>query len=220
MELTDLINKFRTLTRDKSLPYLWDDDDITLWLNESEDEASLRARLLYDKTSSFCTIDVTAGTTVYALDPLINEIEYAYLETDAGVIYVLHPVDRIHLNTEVPYWREDTFPPKYLIQDEQTVEIAGTVPSDYTLHMEVYRKPLKNIEDTADDTPEIADHHHKYLVYWAMHRAYLVNDADKYDAKLSKQYEDEFEKYFGIRPMAGRRIKEQANRHHGNKVWI
>lgn len=219
MDLLELIDKFRTLTKDKSLPYMWEDDDIKLWLNEAQEEAALRARLLFDKTSDFCTIAVTvAAGSVYTLDPLINEIEYAYLITASGIRHKITATDRMHLDDWDPYWREYTGVPKWFIQDDTQIEIAGDLQEDFTLKLEVYRDPLENIEDTRTDTPEISSHHHKHLLKWVLHRAYLVNDSDKYAAKLSRQYLEEFETYFGIRPKSGRRIKEQANRPQGNKV--
>ena len=219
MDLLELITSFRTYTKDKSEPYMWTDDDVTLWLNEAEKEAALRARLLFDKTSSFCTLNVVTGTSVYALDSLINEIEYAYLTDSGSVKYPLTLTDRIQLNDDNPYWRDSTFPPARFIQDDTQIEIAGVMGQDYTLNLEVYRMPLKNIEDNTSDTPEIAGYHHEHLIKWVLHRAYLVNDSDKYNAKLSKQYLKEFEDYFGLRPRANLRKREQANRPQGNKAW-
>jgi hypothetical protein len=219
MDLIELIDKFRIQTKDRSLPYMWEDPEVISWFNEAQSEAALRARLLFDKTSSFCTIAVTvAGGNIYDLSPLINEIEYAYLVDTSGNRYKLRPTDRIQLEDMNPKWREYTGIPEWFIQSDTQIEIAGVIQQDFTLKLEVYRDPLQNIEDTRTDTPEIASHHHKHLIKWALHRAYLVNDSDKYAAKLSKQYLDEFEAYFGLRPGALRRIKEQQNRPQGNKV--
>jgi len=220
MDLTELIAQFRTFTKDKSEPYLWEDEDITLWFNEAEREAALRARLLFDKTSDFCEISVVSGTSVYALSKFIHEIEYAYLVDSNDKNWVMRSTDRMALDDNDIYWRENTDVPDKFIQDDTQIELNAIIAASYTLTMEVYRAPLINIEDSRYDEPEIALAHHEHLVKWVMHRAYLINDSDAYAAKLSKQYLKEFEDYFGLRPKAGLRKKEQIDRPQSNKVWI
>ena len=221
MDLSDLIIQFRTFTKDKSEPYLWEDDALTLWFNEAEREAALRARLLFDKTTAaICQIAVTAGTSVYDLHKLVNEVTYASLTDSDDNIWVVKATDRIELDEQTPYWRTSTEHPTRFIQDDKKIELNAVIGETFTLNMEVYRGPLVPIEDTAQDEPEIAAAHHEHLVKWVMHRAYLINDRDAHAAKLSKQYLNEFEDYFGFRPQAELRKREQINKHHHNKVWI
>ena len=62
MTLEELIASFREDSTDKLEPYLWEDETVTRWLNEAQDEAAVRGRLLLDDSTPAVTqIAVTAG---------------------------------------------------------------------------------------------------------------------------------------------------------------
>ena len=46
MTLEELIASFREDSNDELEPYLWGDEAVTRWLNEAQDEAAVRGRLL------------------------------------------------------------------------------------------------------------------------------------------------------------------------------
>ena len=46
MTLEDLIHRFRVLSLDNVTPPFWADEDVIDWLNEAQNEACIRARLI------------------------------------------------------------------------------------------------------------------------------------------------------------------------------
>lgn len=224
MNIDELTTIFRNYTDDKDNAVsgeedelIWEDDEVHALLGEAESEAALRGRLIFDKTTAaVCTIAVTAGTSVYPLHKSINEITYATLTDASGNITVLGSVDRVGMDALNPYWRTDTNTPSAFIQDDTSIELNAPIAETFTLNLEVYREPLKSFTNS----PEIALTHHKHLVKWAMHRAYLKPDADAYNKPLSDRYEKEFEDYFGVRPKSHKRVAGQINKPQGNTPII
>ena len=73
MTLEDLIYRFRVLSLDNVTPPFWADEDVIDWLNEAQNEACIRARLIReDELEAVCTIALTPGTHTYALNPLVR----------------------------------------------------------------------------------------------------------------------------------------------------
>ena len=59
-----LRRRVRLLAQDATLPYLWQDEDIDDWLNEAQQEAAIRARLLRATPASrpaLCEYTLAAG---------------------------------------------------------------------------------------------------------------------------------------------------------------
>ena len=72
-----LRRRVRLLAQDTTLPYLWQDEDIDDWLNEAQQEAAIRARLLRATPAShpaLCEFSLTAGETTIALPDQLYEI--------------------------------------------------------------------------------------------------------------------------------------------------
>lgn len=143
MTLTDLIATFRRDVKDTVTPYIWRDLDVIAWLNEAEDEACIRARLLFDRTTSaYCDIAVLAGTTEYALDEHVTEVVAATLEDAGGEVYPLEILTREWLGRHSAAWRSaDARMPTAIMHQDQKVEFNAEPDAAYTLQMEIYRKP-------------------------------------------------------------------------------
>lgn len=222
MELVDLITNFRLYTKDKKIPYFWTDDEITFFLNEGERESCIRGLLLFDKTTDeVCNMDVVAGTNALSISKFILEIKYAKLvSVSTGSEIELEILSREDLETLYPNWRTSTKEAYVLVHDDSSVEIIGTVSEDYTLQMEVFRLPLEDMGTSDNDEPEIANVHHRYIVLWAMHRAYHVTDSDAHAAELSDRYKLEFEGYLWKPLRAKTRIRRNANKNQYDSVFV
>lgn len=222
MTLFDLINLFRIEAKDQALPPLFPNDEITLWLNEAEEEAAIRARLIRDNvTSEICEIDVQANERSYPLDPRVFEIVYAsmvYVGSPGMFPYVLGKTTADELDSFRPAWRILHYRPTAIIQYDTTIEVDSLPDTDYTINLEVYRLPLKPMEDDEDE-PEINSIHHRKLVWWALKRGYEKPEAEIYDLNKSARAEEEFKSYFGDRPNADLRKKQNANRPHHNQAY-
>jgi hypothetical protein len=220
MTLAELIASFRADADDLVVPYLWSDADLKRWLNEAEQEACLRAKLLFDaSTVAVCQIAIVAGTTSYALHTKVHDVEHARIIDANGTVTKLAILDRIELERIRPDWRYETRPPRALIRYDGRIEVDCIPDANYTLRLEVHRLPLVDMTSDLHD-PEIAAIHHRHLVNWMLHRAYAKPDSETRDPGKSARAEAEFTKVFGMRPDADLRRAQQANRPQFNKaVW-
>lgn len=220
MTLEQLIAQFRADARDNVAPYFFSSDAVTGWLNEAEDEAAIRARLLFDDaTVAVCAITVVADTHTYATHAAMLDITRAAFTPTGGEPLALHLVDRTEMERMDPDWRTSTGDPAYLVQDDTRVRMVPTPAVAGALVLECHRLPLVDMEDD-DDAPEIAAAHHRHLVHWALHRAFSVPDSETIDPTRSASAEREFTRYFGIRPDAEKRRETSANQPHVNKPFF
>ena len=211
MTLEDLIRRFRVHANDVTEPHLFADQDVIDWLNDAEEQACIRARLIReDELEAVCSIALTPGTHTYALNPLVYEIISLWIKPASGRKRPVTLRSREWLDHHLPEWRESTRPAEIAIQDDTTVRIVGAVEAGDTLELECYRLPRRPMaHDT--DKPEIHTMHHAHLVQWALHRAFGVPDADGFDANRSDRAEAEFTKYFGLRPDADARRETRTD---------
>ena len=220
MNLEELIASFREDSADKVEPYLWEDETVTRWLNEAQDEAAVRARLLLDdSTPAVTTIAVEVGKASYQLHPKVYEIAHLQWQASAAA-HRAKPVDlvtREWLDRKHPGWRSridcDAL---YAIQSEGALRMVPVPKEAGKLVLEAYRLPLKPLTNETDK-PEIHAASHAYLVYWALHRAFSQPDSDGFDPQRAATAEAEFTGYFGARPDADLR---RATRHDEPQVNV
>lgn len=222
MTLAQLIAQFRVEVADVATPPLFTDAQVTLWLNEAEEEAAIRARLLRDKvTTALCQISVVPTVSVYALDPRVVEIIYAGMiyASNVGMFpYRLAITTADVLDQVRPAWRSLRYRPQGIIQYDAKMEVDCIPDANYTINLEVYRMPLVQMALTTD-SPEISAIHHRHLVKWAKHRAYDKQDADTQDLAKSDKYRKEFEDKFGKPLDASYRKRANANTPHRNRSY-
>jgi len=203
MNLEGLIRRFRVQTRDRQEPYLFSDEEVTDWLNDAQDQACIRGRLIReDVAEEVVEIPLTVGTTTYMLHESVYEIITARIlwdDINKDDIKALKLVSREWLNRYMPKWREDTKPAEYFIQDDTKIRIVGTFPADSWVQLECYRMPLFPMQGDADE-PEIHKAHHEHLIDWALHEAYSIPDTETYDPEKARRAEADFTAYFGPLP--------------------
>lgn len=217
MTITELIALYRSTANDSATPPFNSDSEILNFINEAEEQACIRANLLFDKTSSFCTISVLASTSVYAIDELVTSIKYATLTDAGGLVYQLGILDHEEQDRLDPTWRTLTQQPSAIILNETSLELNCIPNADYTLKLEVYRMPDTK---TAFDSLDIARAHQRRLLDWVLYRAYIKQDGDMFDAEAASRYKKEFEDYFGLHPGVKLRKNQQANTPHRNKGYF
>ena len=220
MTLEDLIRRFRVLSLDNVTPPFWADEDVIDWLNEAQNEACIRARLIReDELEAVCSIALTPGTHTYALNPLVYEIISLWIKPASGRKRPVTLRSREWLNHHLPEWRDFTRPAEITIQDDTTVRIVGAVEVGDTLELECYRLPLRPMANDTDK-PEIHQAHHQHLIDWALHRAFSVPDAEAFDPNRAALAEQAFTRYFGPLPDSDmRRITRHDVVHH-NTVYL
>ncbi len=215
-----LRRRVRLLAQDTTLPYLWQDEDIDDWLNEAQQEAAIRARLLRATPAShpaLCEYTLAAGETAITVPDQLYEISHQ--EWAAGSERrPLKLVSREWMDTTLPGWRAmPAADPDYLVQDRQQLEVVPPPIADGAVLIEGYRLPEPMGAD--DEEPGIPLAHHIHLVQWALHVGYLMPDADMFNAGKSQAAEAEFTRYFGARPDADLRADTRNDETHRIVSW-
>ena len=201
MTLDDLIRRFRVRANDMAQPHLFADQDVIDWLNDAEEQACVRGRLLReDALPEMCRIVLEAGKSTYKLHQKLYEISHLrVLPQNGGRSRHLLIKTREWLDAEMPDWRDSNRPAMFAIQDDISLRVVGKVDDGDALALECYRLPLKPME--ADNSkPEIHIAHHDHLIDWALHRAFSVPDAETFDPNRAALAEQAFTAYFGSRP--------------------
>lgn len=223
MNVAQLRTLARTLAED-TVPdgdgeYQLSDAVFLIHLNEAQEEACIRKKLIFDKSSAFCSIVVSSGTETYSYDDSIVAIKHASITDASGTITKLNITDRLELDRLSSDWREQTETPENMIVDDTTVELSPIPDASYTLNLECYTLPQTELVNDSDE-PEIHRVHHKSLVFWVLHRFYDTPDADTFNANKAAIYEAKFERVFGKRPSATWLRDQYSNMPHRNKVCL
>lgn len=218
MDASSLLDLFRQQADDKAEPYFLSDDDFLSYLTEAEEEASIRAQLIFDKTSSFCSVSLIPGEAEYELDSRIFAIRNASTIDSSGCAIWLVNTDVIELNRINPDWRNDTGTPRRYVHFDKRIEITPTPDISGTLSLEVFRFPIKAIGDFSHE-PEIHKQHHRDLVLWILHRYFATRDAETMNETKAAMYEAKFTEIFGRKPKALELRNKYSNRPNRNKAW-
>ena len=215
-----LRRRVRLLAQDTVTPYLWQDEDIDDWLNEAQQEAAIRARLLRATPAShpaLCEYPMAAGETAITVPDQIYEISHQ--EWAAGSERrPLKLVSREWMDTTLPGWRAmPAAEPDYLVQDRQQLEVVPPPIADGSVRIEGYRLPEPMQAD--NDEPRIPLAHHIHLVQWALHVGYSLPDTETFNPGKSQAAEAEFTRYFGARPDADLRADTRNDETHRIVSW-
>lgn len=219
MTLGQLIAQARILLDDRKAPFLWDDDSLTLWLNEAQREAVERGRLLYDKvTTALCQINLVEGQYEYPLDPLVIDVDVARLRSGR------RPLERstderfqCYSKTRVGPAQEflvyETGGQLMLRLDRQPPDPTDLPAESYTpiLDLQVYRFPLADMVDMSD-APEILSALQLNLIHWAAYRAFSTRDSDAGDSDRADRADATFTRAFGQKIDANVRRKQLRHR--------
>lgn len=212
MRIGELITVFRTSrTKDTKKPYLWPDSELIPFFAEAEDEAALRAKLLFDTDE----LSVSSGETSIDLPEKLFDIQYAELRDADGKSFEITGSSRQVLDSTRPGWRGRVERPREYVHDDKTLALSAIPDQGYTLYLEFYRLPKRPVTSLTD-APEIHDVHHLYLIEWVLHKAYSKPDADTLNPGAAAKAEGEFTRQFGFRPNADMRRRQNANRPHRN----
>lgn len=210
MTLAELRSLFRLKAGDTVSPYLWSDAEIDSYLNESEIESAERAGLIYDDTSATSLIAVVAGTKRYALAANVVRLDYAELTTPPAT----EPIEVSIIDR-----REQAGRALFLVPDGAAIEFNFEPQANGTLRLGMFRLPAAEMV-LGTDAPEIASKHHRKLIDWALHLAYLKTDSDGFDQGKADRHESEFIANFGQRIDANVKRKQRERRRHITRcVW-
>lgn len=222
MNLEQLTAQFRVDADDLTEPHFWDAEWIATWLTEAQAEAAIRKRLLYEAANpAVCQIAVAANAATHDLHKSLFELVHLrFLATGAPTSSVVTIKSREELDRIRPGWRDETGTPRHAIQDDTRITLVPRPELAGTLHIEGYRVPLKALENDTDK-PELNEAHHRYLVHWALHRAFSKPDSETIDPTRAATAEAAFTRYFGPSPDADLRRSTRHDEVQTNKAfWV
>ena len=222
MTLRELLDRFRTLANDKVVPYFWADDEVIIWLNDAQEEAAIRGRLLHSNDDADrCRIAVSAGVNVYQYDDSVYEIDGVSFREDFEVPHqCVRLVSMEELSRCLPDWKTAKGTPRYALQDDRRLTLYPAPDKTGTLFLSVYHAPNKVLIHD-DDVPEIHSLHHKHLLDWALYQAFSIPDSEMFDPNRASQAEERFTRYFGIQTDSDlRRITQEDVPHTVKAFWV
>lgn len=218
MTVGELEALFRIQFDDSVKPYLISSDVFVEYLNEAQIEACIRSRLIFDRSSPICNINVDNSHYSYLIDEQIYAIVDAFITDLSGNVVRLDITDRIALDNRFQDWRESkNGVPKYLIQYDDHIELSPIPDNSYTLNIECQMLPEKLSES---GSPQIGIANHRNLLHWVYYRAYGVQDNDVTDSSKSFSALAMFEKVFGTYRTASNTRNQYTNTPHRNKVCL
>ena len=215
MNLGQLRAVFRREAGDTAAPWLWADEDVNAWLNEAQEEAALRSRLLRGRV----TRNIAVGQMVVDLAPEWFEIRHAELVTAEGTHYLLQQVDDFELDRLRPQWRQERGVPRHFIVIEGELMLDRASDAALTLALTLEYCCLPPLLQTDVDEPQIAVVHHRHLLDWVLFRAFEVPDREVFDPQRSANCRQRFVRYFGRDPVAQLRHPQSVNNPHHNRCW-
>lgn len=198
MDASDIIKLYRLRADDAVFPYHTSDDDLVMMIAEAEEEACIRARLIFDESSAACSIPLVAGVGRYALDPTVFDIDRVRFIRADGVEF---NTTRAGMGEMVAADRSITGRPyKFAHTEDSAITVWPTPDANSlgTLKLSVYRTPLYPVMAT-DDPLEIHERWYSYLVDWLLYRVYGQKDTELRDDMRSAEAYARFESRFGVR---------------------
>lgn len=230
MTLEGLINDFRVMTGDlrraiggnAEETYLFKTPDVARWLIEAEQEACVRGRLLHESSNeSVCQVPVVAGESAYDLHPALYEIDHlGIFEAGSTERRQVKLVSREWLDDNMPGWRDRTDTPCFAIQSDTSIRLVPTPRLAAVLKLEGYRLPIRGLTAEKSSKPEINAAHHRYLVHWALYRAFSMPEVETLDLGRADVQLAAFTAYFGENPDSDLRRTTRHDVEHHNKAWV
>ncbi len=191
--VSDLRVRLRDNPADTSL-CKWSDDELLVYLNEGERELCRRAKILEDRTTAaVCIITLATGISSYSLHIKIIDVnEDAVFSYDGSL---LKKRTLKWLDENRPTWRSETgAPTDFVISPDGKILVTSTPTVTYntkTISLVVKRLPLLDLS-AANTTPEVDARYYEDIKIWALHLAYLKQDAETKNESKAIYYEKQF----------------------------
>ena len=221
MTLAEMIQRCRIESNDTETPYFVSDDAYKIWLNDALVEASIRGRLIYEKTDKAITeLHYQPHQSTAPFSPLFFEFEQVAIKISDNhymAIPLLSPDEVIRKYGE-NFISPDGLP-ICAVQEDTAIRLFPTSAMPLTIKVQGYRlaKPLANDEDE----PEIHTTHHRHLCDYALMKAFSVPDAELFDPNRAALAEKYFNDYFGLpKDSDFRRLTREDKPHINASFWV
>ena len=196
MNVTDLVDLYRSRTHDIETPYLWSDTEIWGYIDYAQRRLLRPMGGIRESQSSLCTLVVPATVSYVPIDPLILKIHRANIPANAvsgvgpGYTGTVKLLDRVHTAALAKERPGDLF--ALVFGEDDNGARAVYVPNfDTTINFLISRLPLPIIDDTSK--LEAREEWHYMLIFGMLEQGYLKQDAETRNDKLSKENGDKFD---------------------------
>ena len=219
-EASALLAEYRRRADDRAEPYFMSDAQVLALLTEAEQEACQRSHPIFDcDTAEVVEYAVAAEQSSVALDPRVWRVDHAAFTPDGalrGARIELTGIDAIR-DMQCGHSVISSRPSHAAHSGRNTLTLYPAPSVAGTLHLDVYRLPLYDIEDTFDE-PEIPAELHMGLVDWVLYRVYDTPDMELTDPQRAQRALADFTQRFGERRTgdAQRRHRERRRVTAGN----
>lgn len=189
MNSTDLLVLFRSEMSDEAEPYLWADEDIFGYMDDAQKMHCRKTDGILDASTDAVTeLEIVPGSDRIALHPSILRIR-AVSREDTG--RDLDIINRDDMAQRRWYFDGTTGPVKALVIgiEAHKARVFPKSSETVTLRLEVLRLPLVAINTDGDQAFEVDEEHHRHLMYWMKHLAYLKQDSETFDRTKAAEFE-------------------------------
>jgi hypothetical protein len=195
MTLRGLIARCRERSLDSASPPFWTDQQWTDALNEAQDEACIRSRLIYDDNILISAVAGEAHITLPARAFSVCRVTVNGIKAEMSSSEYLDHV--LGLN-----WDRSTGTPEWCYRVGNSLRLVPIPTSNADVVIEAFCTPSSQMRrgESNSDSPEIQERLHGKLVHWALHLFYSSQDADYANQNLADRHEAVFVSTFGPRP--------------------
>lgn len=198
---------------DTAEPYLWADDLLNELIEESQQEAVLRSRMLVANIE----LPLVAGQGRYPLP--VGTLDIARMRVPGAPSLRRTSVDELD---ESGSWEQRQGRPTHYAFT--SIQLAGDgdlivypAPAGAVVaRLAIQRLPAVLAQDS--DEPELPGHMHLFILEWAAHRAFSLRDSDSEDEARAAKHAAEFSRVFGERLNASALRKRADKRPHRTKI--
>jgi hypothetical protein len=205
MTSSDLLTLFRSEMSDTAAPYLWSDEDVFGYMDDAQTMYCRKTDGILDASTDAVTkIAVVPGSDRIALHAKIKRIRALTREDTGRDLDVINRDDMVQRRW---YFDGTVGEVKALVigQEAHKARVYPTSNETVNLRLEVLRLPLLAITTDGDQAFEIDAEHHRHLLLWMKHLAYMKQDAETFDRTKAMEFEGKALAYFA-------QVKEEERR--------
>jgi hypothetical protein len=197
MTRRELLQRYRLALDDVEEPYLWLDEELTIYLNDAIDIACEEARILEDvSTASVVEVSITADDSTASIDSSIVKINRAKFAGQSTPMKIIYSGCIDYLDANYSGWESsDSSTSSTLLTEGFGSNTVGLYPphdTTETLYLRVYRRPLAaerlGNSDQDDESPVVDAKYHRFFDHYIMYRAYLKEDSQTHDPKKAAEH--------------------------------
>lgn len=180
---------------DLAEPYLWSNTDVYGYLDDAQKMHCRQTDGIQDATTAdVVDIEVDDTTDWVTLHPTIRRIRSARRLDTGRPIEIINDEDMLTRG-----WffdgRRTSVRALVIGAEEGKARVYPASNETFVIKLNVFRMPLTSITDEDQDF-EIAEEHHRHLLLWARHLAYLKQDAETFDRLKADEYEGKARAYW------------------------